>query len=276
MSDKEGNLYVGDAGLRKISPQGIVTTLVSAPQEEMRYLAVDSKGNIFFTFGAAIRKATPEGVVTPFLTGAAAGEAGFGDASTLPFYYPGPIAFDTKDRLYVADGKFIRRIAPDGNAELFATLSDEDGSTTGMAIDDKGNVFLAQAEVPWIPSHVLLGKFRSKVLKVSANGAVTAVAGRTESVGHFDGSAASAMFNGLTGIAVDAEGNVYVADSDNHVIRKIAVDGVVSTVAGMPAVDRIQPGALPGALSRPVGLVLTGERTLALTSGAAVLKLVLP
>jgi hypothetical protein len=65
---------------------------------------------------------------------------------------------------------------------------------------------------------------------------------------------------------------MYVADSDNFVIRKIAADGTVSTLAGQPGVQGVQLGPLPGALS-PRGLALADDKTLYVTSGNAVLRI---
>ena len=71
---------------------------------------------------------------------------------------------------------------------------------------------------------------------------IAPVSGATDQAGHRDGTGDVARFNDPMGLARDAQGNLYVCDARNHVIRKIAPGGVVTTVAGQPG----EPGALNG------------------------------
>src|SRR5581483_5355735 len=72
------------------------------------------------------------------------------------------------------------------------------------------------------------------IRKITPSGVVTTFAGLAGSAGTSDGSGTFARFNGPTAIAVDATGNIYVADTGNHTIRRITPAGAVSTVAGLP------------------------------------------
>jgi hypothetical protein len=93
---------------------------------------------------------------------------------------------------------------------------------TGIASDSAGNVYIADT-------------WNSIIRRISTNGTVSTLAGMPGLLGSADGPAAEARFNGPLGVAVDESGNVYVADTGNHSIRKITPAGVVSTVAGQQA-----------------------------------------
>lgn len=99
----------------------------------------------------------------------------------------------------------------------------------GLAIDAAGNLLVADVG-------------NNAIRRASPSGVVSSVAGLLGPPGFADGPAATARFAGPQGLAVDTAGNIYVADSDNHVIRKISPAGIVSTFAGAAG----QPGAVDG------------------------------
>ena len=205
------------------------TTLFSAPTG----VAVDAAGNIYVAdYGNnLIHKVTPAGAVT---TLAGSGNAGAIDAagSLASFNGPTGIAVDGSGNVYVADAgnNLIRKITPDGTVSTLAgTVVAVDTSNTvtgqplfanpsGVAVDAVGNVYVADAG-------------NNRICKVSPAGVTTTLAGN-ENPGANNGTGAAATFNNPTGVALDATGNVYVADFLNNMIRKITPGGVVSTLVG--------------------------------------------
>ncbi|HET6370209.1 MAG TPA: NHL repeat-containing protein [Nitrospiria bacterium] len=195
-------------------------------------VAVDRNGNLFVTDynNNVIRKINPFGWVETF---SGRGEAGFtdGPASEAKFHGPDAIALDRVGNLLVADAENyrIRRITPSGQASTLAgsgVQGDLEGPAleaqfvypTGVAIDRDGNVYVAD-------------RGANRIKKISTDGSLVILAG-TGKPGLKDGPAYSAEFNDPMTVAVDDEGNVYVADSGSHAIRRIDRGGMVTTIAG--------------------------------------------
>lgn len=254
--DASGNVYVVDAGnftVRRITQQRVVTTVAGTPGivgsadgygpaaqfAGPEDITSDAVGNLYVAESAAIRKIDSAGMVTTLAgKGFALGYAdGIGAAAA--FRYPRGIAMNTGGVLNVADegNQVIRKVTADGVVTtlagrvpqaLFDTCAGSaDGSRfaarfnlpRAIAVDASGNVFVADTG-----NHT--------VRKLSATGTVTTLAGSPGLAGNDDGIGNSARFSGPLGIAVDTAGNVYVADTGNHLIRKITPVGVVTTVAG--------------------------------------------
>jgi sugar lactone lactonase YvrE len=118
---------------------------------------------------------------------------------------------------------------------------------SGVAVDDAGNVFVADT-------------FNNSILKVTTDGMVTTLAGDSAgSSGSADGTGVAASFNGPQGVAVDEAGNIFVADSWNNTIRQITLAGVVTTLAGTAGASGSTDGA--GAAARfnyPQSIVVDG------------------
>lgn len=172
---------------------------------------------------------------------------GFGD--------PFGVVLDRAGNVYVADAgeqNRIQKITPDGAMTVLAggteAFADGAGSAaafhtpSGLAIDRAGNLFVADTG-------------NNAIRKVTPQGVVSTVAGGG-GAGYRDGAAAQALFNGPIGVAVDAKGNLFVADSYNDRIRKIGVDGMVSTIAGGPAPGFQDGPATAALLDTPTGLAL--------------------
>ena len=248
--DSVGNVYVADRDnhtIRKVTPVGVVTTLAgiagssgstdgtgsAARFNSLSYLAVDGAGNVYVTDNFAIRKVTSAGVVTT-LAGTAGISGGVdGTGSAARFSYPAGVAVDGSGIVYVADSgnATIRKVTPAGVVTTLAGTAGSSGSTngtgsaarfsspSGVAVDGSGNVYVADS-------------WNHTIRKVTSAGVVSTLAGSAGSSGSTDGSGSAARFNYPFGVAVDGSGNVYVADSSNHTIRKVSSAGVVTTLAG--------------------------------------------
>jgi hypothetical protein len=216
----------------------------------------DASGNLYVADSAnhTIRKIDPMGVVTTFA--GSAGQAGMVDGvgSAARFTSPQGLAIDAAGNLYVSDlAQRIVRIAPDGTAVTIAgtpgTAGSADGmpgsfnSPTGLAIDSAGDLFVADTG-------------NQTIREITPDGTVSTLAG-SGAAGFMDGIGTAAVFHSPTGVAVDAAGNVYVADQGNQVIRLIAPDGTVSTYAGSQGVKGTMDGTGTAAqFNLPTGVAL--------------------
>lgn len=250
--DSSGNVYVADlinSAVRKITPAGAVTTFAGAAPapgsadgngtaarfNAPRGVATDSAGNVYVAdmINATIRKITPGGAVST-LAGTAGSEGSTdGTGAAARFGAPRGLAVDAAGNVYVADtGNYtIRKITPAGVVTTFAGTAGSRGSTDGtgsaarfdrpfdVAVDSSGNIYVADT-------------FNSTIRKITSAGAVTTLAGDARFTGDDDGTGEDALFDQPNGIAVDRSGNIYVADSENHIIRKVTPSGVVTTLAG--------------------------------------------
>jgi sugar lactone lactonase YvrE len=119
-----------------------------------------------------------------------------------------------------------------------------------LAVDRGGNVVVADS-------------FSHSIRKVTPAGAVTTIAGFSNRAGSSDGPAASAEFNNPTGIAIDGAGNIFVADAGNHLVRKIADTGQVTTIAGVAGSAGNTDGpAATARFNQPTGIAVTSDGTL--------------
>ncbi len=262
-SSKTG--YSGDGGPATDAKMNIVFGNASAPSAG---LAVDRSGNLFIadTSNHAIRRVSPAGIIT---TVAGTGVAGFsgddGPAVGAQLAYPWGVAVDPAGNLFIMDAfnYRVRKVAVSG---IITTLAVVNG--WGLAVDGESNVFVVSlgsaitrissdgtvSTVPgtgmifppagplgaggWsvaVDSHgtLFVADGYAGVYSVSSAGTVTAVAG-TNSVGYSGdgGPAINAQFSNPSGVAVDRDGNLLIADRINGRIRMVSPVGVVTTVAG--------------------------------------------
>lgn len=244
-TDAAGNIYVADQGnnrIRKISTSGAITTLAGGAQGYLdgvgtaaRFnhpygVATDAAGNIYVadTDNHRIRKISPDGTVT---TIAGTGVAGFANGNTgnAAFNAPTGIVTDASGNLFIADngnnmirkisGGMVTTIAGSGNFG-FADGNAANASFKGpfgLCLDAQGNILVADNG--------------NNVIRKIANGVVSTIAGSGES-GSTDAWGTDASFATPLSVAVDATGNIYVADNLNNKIRKIDANGSVTTFAG--------------------------------------------
>jgi sugar lactone lactonase YvrE len=168
-----------------------------------------------------------------------------GAGAAARFGDPFAVAMDEQGVLYVADAAdrgHIRRINADG---VVTTLPGSFDTPSGLAIDRKGNVIVAETG-----AHA--------IRMISPEGAVTTLGG-TGTPGYRDGPASGAQFDGPIGVAVDVKGNVYVTDSYNDRIRLITPDGEVRTLAGQNRPGFADGQGAAAAFDTPTGIALDGD-----------------
>jgi uncharacterized protein (TIGR03437 family) len=261
--DSSGNIYIADAGnerIRKVTAAtGIITTVAgsgmrsgllgdggaasSASFYNPTGVAVDSSGNIYIAdYGdQSIRKVTAATGIITTVAGECCGVIDDGDGGPATSAYLAEtygVAFDVSGNLYIAEfnGERIRQVAAttgiietvagdgmygdtgDGGAATSASL----GQPSGIAVDSSSNFYITEL-------------YGNRVRKVAAaTGIITTVAGNGKASFSGDGGAAtSAGLNSPNGVAVDASGNLYIADFLNNRIRRVAAaGGIITTVAG--------------------------------------------
>lgn len=220
--DRKGNIIVADTSnnrIRKISADGKVTTLAGngsagykdGPASEAQFdgpigIAVDKQDSIFVAdaYNDRIRKISADGVV---ITVAGAGSPGFndGNAATATFDTPSGVAVDSKGNIFVADtgNSAVRKITPQGEVSTVATGAGV-RHPLGIVVTHDGFLFVTGSD---------------RVIRISPDRDSAAYAGGR--VGFADAPGFQARFRSVTGIAIDREGNLFVADSQDYLIREI-------------------------------------------------------
>jgi sugar lactone lactonase YvrE len=187
-------------------------------------IAVDRFGNVYVAetdrdmgSGNVIRKVTRGGRVSSFAGVQGSLGSRDGPSDSALFSVPEGLAVDRLGQIYVADShnNSVRQIS-DG---MVTTLSNVFRNPLGVALDRNGNVHVADTE-------------NQVIRRIRFESDPEIIAGSFGSAGSSDGFRTAARFDNPSGLAFDQAGNLYVADSFNHTIRKITPDGVVSTLAG--------------------------------------------
>lgn len=226
--DANGDFYTSDLldeRIRKISPGGDVTTYTVGFNEfppffiAVQGIVTDAQGNIYVsdTYNQRIRRISATKRVT---TIAGNDFAGFldGNGTTAKFNHPSGITMDRQGNLYVPDpyNFRIRKITPGGEVSTFAGSGEfgyKDGDAdvaafrfpVDIAIDTQDNLYVADD---------------NRIRRITPQGVVSTIAGSFR--GFKDGDGVSTQFNIPSGLTIDAHGDIYVADTYNHRIRKIS------------------------------------------------------
>ena len=288
--DSAGNLYIADYGndtIRKRTPDGVIATLagsagmsgwVDGIASDARFaqpsgIALDGMGNIYVGDNSGLRMITPGGGVMTFM-----------QQSGPPLLDLAGLAVDAAGFVYVAGGNanLVYKILPTAGVVGILAGTGKYGSADGPAaqatfsyvadvkIDRSGNVYVADRD-------------NCTIRRISPNGFVATVAGTAGLCGSADGVGAAARFAGPAGIAVDPTGTIYVADEGtysafNNTIRKISVDGTVSTIAGNVGVNTPVDGVgVAASFADPRGIAVDSSGTvLVADTGASTIRQVTP
>jgi sugar lactone lactonase YvrE len=193
--------------------------------------------------------------------GASNSGTGEGPVLTAQFNSPTGIARDSSGNLYIADtyNKRIRKITPAGIVSTVTTFSNPSSVPIGLAVDNAGNIYVADNNL-------------NLVFKVTAAGATTVLAGAGPT-GYSDGTGAAAHFNHPFDVAVDAGGNVYVADAGNNRIRKITPLGAVTTFAGSDTASQADGMGSSSLFNAPHGITIDGAGNLYVAEIAKIRKI---
>ncbi len=219
-------------------------------------VALDASGNMYVAdyLNNVIRKVDPAGASST-LAGSGQGTFSDGRGVNASFYKPSSIAINASGDLYVADSynNRIRKITPDGTVTTFAGsgvagrangtgIAASFNMPAGIAVDAAGYLYIADSG-------------NNLIRKISPLGEVSTLAG-SGSPGNNNGSTINAAFNNPENLAVDANGNVFVTDMDNNLIRKITFAGDVTTYAGNGSAGGQDGAALSASFNKPSGIVV--------------------
>jgi sugar lactone lactonase YvrE len=264
--DASGDLYIADEQnnrIRMVDANGIITTVAgdgptwpssasfsgdggpatNANIADPIDVALDAAGNLYIADdgNACIRKVNTNGIITTVAGKDSAGYSGDGGpATSATLCHPCGVALDAAGNVYIADfsNNRIRKVGTNGIIITVAGTgnigySGDGGAATnadlyypaGLALDEAGDLYIADG-------------YNHRIRKVDTNGIITSVAGHGPigpSSGSYSGdggAATNANLNFPTGVALDAVGNLYIVDQDNHRIRKVGTNGMITTVAG--------------------------------------------
>jgi sugar lactone lactonase YvrE len=281
--DASGNLFFADSQnnrIRKVSASGIITTIAgngtqgfsgdggpaaAAALNNPLGVAVDASGNLFFADSQnnRIRKVSASGIITTVAGNGPAGSSGGfsgdgGPATSAALYYPYGVAIGASGNIFIADtfnGRIRKVSASSGIISTVAgngTLgfSGDGGPATsaalpgpyGVAVDVAGNLFISSGP---------------NIYKVSASGIITTVAGIDISGFSGDGGPAiSAAFDSPYGVALDASGDLFIADSYNNRIREVSQLAAVAPATDAAGRMGVQFKAL-AASTMPLNVVIS-------------------
>lgn len=271
--DGSGSVFVSDTGnstIRKIDPTtGAVSTFAGAAAQtgtadgtgagaRFNYpwgIAIDATGTLFVADhgSSTIRKISPGGAVSTFAGSGGASGSLDGTGGAARFDHPAAVSLDAAGNAYVIDtsNQTVRKISAGGSVTTLAGSPGLGGKTDGLGatarffypfgitVSATGTIYVADTG-----NHLIRA--------ISTVGATATLAGNIGLAGIADGVGGEALFAYPAGIAIDGAGTVFVADHNNHTVRKITASGAVTTLAGAAGLSGSADG--PGGTARFNGL----------------------
>ncbi len=291
--DGQGNVFIADtinSRIRKVAPNGTITTVAGTGDFDFygdggpatdaalmapEGIAADGQGNLLIadTGNGRIRKVNSSGTIT---TIAGTGDFGFGGdggpAIDAQFDRPVGVAGDSQGNVFVADqfNDRVRKISAAGTITSVVTVLGSSGPAVqapfffpgGPAVDTQGNIYVTDF-------------LNNRVEKVTPDGMIATVAGTLADGFSGDGGPATAAeLSGPVDVAVDGQGNLFIADSNNLRIRKVSPAGTITTVAGNGTFGFSGDGgpATSAALGSILALTVDGQGNLYLIDSSRVRK----
>ncbi|MFM7534723.1 MAG: choice-of-anchor C family protein, partial [Acidimicrobiales bacterium] len=279
--DGAGNLYLADHlnhRIRRITPAGIVTTVAgsgspgfvdgtgtAASFNSPMRVAFDGAGNLYVAdrLNHAIRRITPAGVVT---TLAGNGSPGYADGTgaAARFREPNGLALDPGGVLVVSDAgnHRIRRVTTAGVVTTLAgsgSAGFADGTGVAASFNTPASLAVAADGTTYVADQE-----NHRIRAVSPTGSVSTVAG-SATPGSADGTGTAAQFNRPADVAVTVDGTLFVADNDNHRIRRISPTRVVTTLAGSGAAGSTDGTGTAATFNFPRGITVGADGALLVT-----------
>lgn len=255
-NDINGNVYVCDIvskQVRKISPKGDVSSFAANALKaanggiaaDPRAIVVSPSGSIFIADQTKIYQVSADGANatvfagsnTPANVDGIGTSAGFSGIVSLTFDQSGNMFVATYDNSPIST---VRKVTPNADVTLITSVSATSVRFAGIVVDSKGGIYVSASD--------------HNIYKIN-NGLLSSFVGST--AGDADGKAKNAMFNNPQGIAIDAADNIYVADTDNHKIKKVTPSGIVTTIAGNGLNGRVDNTSVSNAQTTNVNVNVT-------------------
>ncbi|MGQ0594444.1 MAG: NHL domain-containing protein, partial [Gammaproteobacteria bacterium] len=284
----DGELFTGDGGKRSANKLFHTITTVAGngnsgfsgdggPATQASLLqptgvALGADGSLYFAdvSNHRIRRVGPDGIISTVAGNGVYGFSGDGRPATkASLLYPRTVALSVDGSLYIADtgNHRIRRMRPDGIIATVAGNGNSGFSGDGGPATQASLAFPAAVAVGADGSLYIADSNNFRIRRVAPDGIITTVAGNRYGFSGDEGPATQASLSYPGGIALGADGSLYIADPNNYRIRRVRPDGIITTVAGNGSFGFSGDGGLAtqASLSDPVGVALGADGSLYLT-----------
>ncbi len=300
--DAAGNVFVstGYLSIRKITVSTGIITTATKQVEEPRGIAIDASGRLLVAGGGQVSIVGAGGGITPMAgngDGTYPGDGG--PATNSELSGPAGVATDSTGNLYISDtgNQRVRKVDANGTISTLATV----GGPSGLLVAPDGTVLVADTLGGRIAAIDALGQVttratvssplgltrdtagnlfasmpdRSEIVKIDTSGQTSIFAGNgTQGYGGDTGYATAAELSQPEGVFADS-GNLYIADLQNNRVRKVDVNGVITTVAGDGSGDWLRGDHGPATnadVGDPTAITFDGQQQMFIATGALIRK----